>query len=61
MQRRALLLVTLFVLTAWFYAAVARESGVNLAQKQHEQVQLLNELDEVFFSQASTAPDHDGG
>lgn len=48
MQRRTLLLFTLFVVTAWFYSSVAHESK-NVVIKSHQnQVQLLQEAEDAL-------------
>lgn len=48
MQRRTLLLFTLFVLTAWFYSSLAQNSTEHAVQRHQKQMQMLNEADEVL-------------
>lgn len=61
MQRRALLLFALFVVTAWFYASVADDSTDAVAERHQKQVQMFEQMEDALSGTAEAAPDNDQG
>ncbi len=61
MQRRTLLLVTMFVVTAWFYASVADDSAAEVVDNHQKQAQALEQVEEMLSSNADTAEKPDSG
>lgn len=61
MQRRTLLLFTLFVVTAWFYSSVAHESSRIVAKTHQHQVQMLHEAEEALSGGSVDASGTDQG
>ncbi len=45
MQRRAVLLFILFLVTAWYYSVVVRQAVPTIAAKQSAQTEMLNDLE----------------
>ena len=61
MQRRTLLLFTLFVVTAWFYSSLTQSSTDNAIREHQKQVQMMNQVDEVLSAAQGTSKDKDQG
>lgn len=61
MQRRTLLLFSLFVVTAWFYSSVAHESREVMVKSHQKQAQVLGELEKSLSNDATNASSHDQG
>jgi hypothetical protein len=61
MQRRTLLLFTLFVVTAWFYSSVAHESSKIVINSHQKQVQMLHEAEEALSGGSVGASGTDQG
>lgn len=61
MQRRTMLLFALFVVTAWFYSSLAKDSTEMVAQKHQEQLQMLNQVERVLSGTEESEADQDQG
>jgi len=61
MQRRTLLLFTLFVVTAWFYSSFTAESTRAMANSHKEQAQMLLEAEEALSETPSAESALDQG
>jgi hypothetical protein len=53
MQRRTLLLFTLFVVTAWFYSSFTADSAKVVAENHGNQVQVLLEAENALSEPSS--------
>lgn len=61
MQRRTLLLFSLFVVTAWFYSSVAHESSEVMVKTHQKQAQVLGDLEKSLSNDATTASSQEQG
>ena len=61
MQRRTLLLFTLFVVTAWFYSSFTTEPTRIMAESHKAQAQMLIEAEEALSEPANATSARDQG
>jgi hypothetical protein len=61
MQRRTLLLFSLFVVTAWFYSSVAQTSAEAAVNNHTKQAQVLSDVENMLSNEAESGSEQDEG